>query len=194
MDSLGVIHGRFQMLHKGHMEYLLAGKQRCEHLIIGIANPDASLTKYSKANPHRSESAANPLTYFERYQMIQGALKEYGINQESFDIVPFPINYPELLFNYVPLNARYYISIYDDWGEEKKKTLESLGCDVEVMWRRTPEERFTSGTEVRKRIASHQPWEDLVPEYVHEYTIEHGIDIRIYEMANQRLEKINIRG
>lgn len=27
MDKVGVIHGRFQMLHNGHMEYLLAGKK-----------------------------------------------------------------------------------------------------------------------------------------------------------------------
>ena len=39
MDKVGVIHGRFQLLHNDHMKYLLAGKQRCEHLIIGICNP-----------------------------------------------------------------------------------------------------------------------------------------------------------
>ena len=40
LDPIGVIHGRFQMLHHGHMEYLLAGKKRCQRLIIGISNPD----------------------------------------------------------------------------------------------------------------------------------------------------------
>ena len=110
-DLVGVIHGRFQMLHKGHMEYLLAGKKRCEHLIIGIANPDTSLTKYNTANPHRSNPNANPLTYFERFQMLQGTLKDYGIGLDEFDIVPFPINYPELVFNYVPVDAKYYITI-----------------------------------------------------------------------------------
>lgn len=185
MDSIGVIHGRFQMLHKGHMEYLIAGKKRCEHLVIGIANPDLTLTRFNSANPHRSESSANPLTYFERYQMLQGALIEYGIVQSSFDIVPFPINYPELLFNYVPSDARYYITIYDRWGEEKKRTLEQLGCNVEVMWKRTPEERFTSGTYVRQCIADGLPWKHLVPEFVYQYTVDHKINTRICEMANQ---------
>ena len=36
-----VIHGRFQGLHIGHMEYLLEGKKRCDFLYIGITNPDA---------------------------------------------------------------------------------------------------------------------------------------------------------
>lgn len=182
MDLIGVIHGRFQMLHKGHMEYLMAGRQRCEHLIIGIANPDTYLTKYNTASPHRSNPSANPLTYFERFQMLQGALQEYNVRTSEFDIVPFPINYPELLFSYVPADAKYYITIYDEWGEAKKEILENLGCDVDVMWRRTPEERFTTGTEVRRRICTGEPWEELVPEYVYRYTLEHGLDSRIREM------------
>ena len=35
-DTLGVVMGRFQGLHLGHMEYLLAGAQRCEHLLVGV--------------------------------------------------------------------------------------------------------------------------------------------------------------
>jgi nicotinamide-nucleotide adenylyltransferase len=31
---LGVIHGRFQVLHKDHLKYLLAGKSLCEHLVL----------------------------------------------------------------------------------------------------------------------------------------------------------------
>lgn len=54
-DKLGVIHGRFQLLHNDHMKYLLAGKERCEHLIIGICNPEQDLTKYTSNNPHRSK-------------------------------------------------------------------------------------------------------------------------------------------
>ncbi|MCC8138345.1 MAG: adenylyltransferase/cytidyltransferase family protein [Clostridiales bacterium] len=121
MDSVGVIHGRFQMLHKGHMEYLLAGKKRCKYLIIGIANPDISLTNYSDAAPHRSMPLANPLTYYERFQMIRGSMLENGISLQEFDIVPFPINYPDLLRNYVPMDARFYMTIYDQWGIRKKR-------------------------------------------------------------------------
>lgn len=183
MDSIGVIHGRFQMLHKGHMEYLLAGKQRCRHLVIGIANPDVQMTKYNETSPHRSARKANPLTYYERFQMLQGSLVEYGVSPEEFDIVPFPINYPELLFNYVPQNARFYITIYDAWGIEKKKLLEEIGCSVEVMWRRGNETRITSGTEVRERIASGQPWKHLVPEFVYNYILVNGIDARIRNLC-----------
>ena len=179
MDSVGVIHGRFQMLHNGHMEYLLAGKSRCEYLLIGITNPDVILTRHSDINPSRSKPSSNPLTFFERFQMITGALLDAGVRREEFNIVPFPINHPELLFNYVPRNAKFYMTIYDDWGKEKKASLQALGCDVEVMWERTPEERFTSGSEVRGRIIEGKPWENLVPRFVYDYVVENAIDIRM---------------
>lgn len=182
MDAVGVIHGRFQVLHKGHMEYLLAGKERCRYLVIGIANPDMQVTKYNEACPHRSEDKSNPLTYYERFQMLQGSLMEYGVSRTEFDIVPFPINVPELLFSYVPQNAKFYMTIYDAWGMEKKKILEEIGCNVEVMWQRGNETRFTSGSEVRRRIAASQPWEQLVPDFVYRYILENTIDVRIRNM------------
>ncbi|MEG0356005.1 MAG: nicotinate-nucleotide adenylyltransferase, partial [Lachnospiraceae bacterium] len=40
MVKIGLIHGRFQVLHLKHMEYILAAKMRCNTLYIGITNPD----------------------------------------------------------------------------------------------------------------------------------------------------------
>jgi cytidyltransferase-like protein len=185
-DKTGVIHGRFQVLHKGHMEYLLEGKNRCEHLVIGLTNPDITLTRPSIVSPYRSQPASNPLTYFERLQMIQGALLDEGIGLGKFDIVPFPINCPETLFNYAPEKAKYYMTIYDDWSLEKKKILQNLGCDIEVMWQRTNTERVTSGTEVRGLIASGKPWRHLVPDYVFNYITDNKIDVRIAELLQKR--------
>ncbi len=47
--TFGVIHGRFQILHNDHMRYLLAGKERCEHLVVGITNPDPTLVREDAA-------------------------------------------------------------------------------------------------------------------------------------------------
>ena len=178
-DAVGVIHGRFQMLHKGHMEYLMAGKKRCDRLVIGISNPDATVTEFSAANPHRSQVRSNPLTYYERFQMIRGAMLEAGVPLLEFDIVPFPINRPELLFNYVPADAKFYMTLYDAWSTEKKAELEKLGCRVEVMWQRRNEDKFTSGTIVRERIIAGEPWQDLVPSFVYRYMTANGIDSRL---------------
>lgn len=189
-DPVGVIHGRFQMLHKGHMEYLLEGKKRCDRLVIGISNPDVSVTRFSEANPHRSTARSNPLTYYERFRMIQGAMLEAGIPLSEFDIVPFPINRPELLFNYVPRDAKFYMTLYDEWSMEKKAELEKLGCQIEVMWQRKNEDKFTSGTIVRERIIAGELWRDLVPEFVYQYMTENGIDLRLRQQwTDQKAEE-----
>ena len=44
-EKTGVIHGRFQCLHLKHMEYLMAAKNQCKRLIIGISNPDAGFIR-----------------------------------------------------------------------------------------------------------------------------------------------------
>lgn len=186
-DKIGIIHGRFQMLHIGHMEYLLAGKERCEYLLIGITNPDISSMKHSDANPHRSTLLANPLTYFERFQMISGAMLEAGVNRREFDIVPFPINYPELLFNYVPLSAKYYMTIYDEWSNEKQTSLQKLGCNIEIMWTREVSEKVTSGSEVRNCIIHEEPWKHLVPQSVFNYITENSIDERIRNIGTMEV-------
>ena len=183
----GVIHGRFQMLHIGHMEYLLEGKSRCDYLLIGITNPDASMTRYSAANPHRAKTISNPLTYFERFLMIQEAMLEAGLSKSEFDIVPFPINVPEILFNYVPLDAKFFMTIYDEWSREKYDQLKALGCDIEIMWTRTNDEKVTSGTEIRNRIMQGLEWKPLVPASVYTYIINNGIDVRISKMKENDL-------
>ena len=185
-DKLGVIHGRFQLLHNDHMKYLLAGKERCEHLIIGICNPEQDLTKYTSNNPHRSKKSSNALTYFERMECIKYSLIEAGVNQAEFDIVPFPINFPEKIFNYAPLNAKYYMTIYDKWGEEKLKMLqEDLKLDVEVLWRVSLENKGISASDIRKNIQEGKEWKQYVPNFVYNYMVENQLDKRIKALLDE---------
>ena len=164
--TLGVIHGRFQIMHNDHMKYLLAGKELCEHLIIGITNPDPLLTKNHESNPHRSSLFNNPLTYYERMIMIREALLEQGLQLFQFSIVPFPINIPELLKYYVPLDSVFFLSIYDDWGRQKKKYLESLGLKVYVLWEVSLEKKGLSGSVIRNKMINGEPWQQFVPQAV----------------------------
>jgi len=161
--SLGVIHGRFQVLHNDHMKYLLAGKNLCKQLIVGITNPDPFLTRHSDANPHRSTLIANPLTYYERYIMIKAVLKGEGLNSSEFSIVPFPINIPELIKYYVPMDAIFFLTIYDDWGKKKKEYLKSLGVKIHVLWEVPFEEKGLSSDDIRKFMITGATWEHLVP-------------------------------
>jgi nicotinamide-nucleotide adenylyltransferase len=173
--ELGVIHGRFQVLHKDHLKYLLAGKRRCEHLVIGITNPDPSLMHEDPADPKRSTSLANPLTYFERYTLLRRVLAEAGAYPETFSVVPFPVSHPVLYGNYVPLQACFFLTIYDDWGKKKLDTFRSLNLHTEILWERTPETKGISASTVRGRMISREPWHHMVPRscsnLMHEWSV-----------------------
>ncbi len=179
----GLVYGRFQVLHYGHMDYILSSLEKCEHLIIGICNPEKELTKYSASCPHRSKLSSNPLTYYERMECIKGALLERGISASRFDIVPFPINFPEKIYNYAPMDAKYFIPVFELWGEENVKTFrDKLGVEVEVILKGTLEDKKDNATDVRKMIYNNEDWSKNVPNFVYKYIKEHKIDLRIKEL------------
>jgi len=175
MIDTGVAHGRFQLFHLDHLKYVLAAKERCRHLVVGITNPDPILTKFDPADPHRSSEEDNPLTFYERYVMIREALLESGLDFREFSLVPLPINFPELYRYYVPLDATFFLTIYDEWGEKKLSMLLSLGLKVDILWRRPKSEKGLSVTALRRLMGLGQPWEHLVSPAVARLVRDQGL-------------------
>ena len=182
MVDTGVIHGRFQILHNDHLKYLMAGKVRCRNLVVGITNPDPTLTRDDPADPLRSLLYANPLTYFERYLMIQAALLEAGLGVSEFTIVPFPINLPDLYHHYVPMDSTFFLTIYDEWGERKLRHFRDLGLTIEILWEKRREEKGLTSTEIRDKMVRQEPWEHLVPPSTAALMKEWGIPSRLRKM------------
>jgi nicotinamide mononucleotide adenylyltransferase len=185
MHETGVVHGRFQIFHNDHMKYLQAAKARCRHLVVGITNPDPTLTRYDPADPGRSSPAHNPLSYYERYRVVQRTLQEQLWSWEEFSIVPLPINFPELYQFYVPLTATFFLTIYDDWGERKLHMFQSLGLTTEILWRRPVAEKGLTSTKVRQMMAAGLDWRPLVPPGVAVMLEMLGIPQRLQELARQ---------
>jgi len=167
----GVVLGRFQPPHLGHMEYLEAAKRRCDRLVIGITNPDASSYKFHSADPKRSEPDNNPFTYFVRHEMIDETLRDSGWLPGTFAIVPADITDISRVGIFLPEidHTTVFITVYDEWGDEKARRLASIGYRVEILWRRKMSERLTSGTELRRSLKSNTPWTHLVPPAVARY-------------------------
>lgn len=136
MTKMGAVCGRFQILHCEHLKYILAAKEKCEHLIVGITSPDSSVSPMESADENRGKPESNPCTYYERMKMAERVLIEAGICRDEFDIVPFPIGKPELLKYYIPQNTHIYVTILDEWGHCKKDRLQGLGYRVEVLWKK----------------------------------------------------------
>ncbi len=179
----GVIHGRFQVLHNDHMKYLMAGKGLCQHLVVGVTNPDPFLTKPENADTERNDPLANPLTYYERYVLINAALEENGVKPHEFSVVPFPINFPERYKYYVPMEAIFFLTIYDEWGKQKLSYFQEQGLKTHVLWEVPWEEKGISSSEIRDLMIKEKPWEHLAPRSVTRFMDEWGIPERLKEMV-----------
>ncbi|MBM3318737.1 MAG: nicotinate-nucleotide adenylyltransferase [Candidatus Eisenbacteria bacterium] len=189
MAARGVIHGRFQVLHNDHLVYLLAGRALCRHLVVGITNPDPGPRRDEPADPdpRRDEPAdpdrgsplANPLTYFERHQLVRAATEEAGVPPGDLSIVPFPIHDPASYAHYLPLDALFFLTIYDAWGREKLARFRALGLRTRVLWERPEEAKGIRGRVVRERMARGEPWQALVPPSVARLLEAWGVPERI---------------
>ncbi len=179
LHDVGVIHGRFQVLHNDHLRYLLAGRALCRHLVVGITNPDPVLTRQDPAAPARHRPDANPLTFWERFQLVRAALAWAGVSEGTFSVVPFPVNLPELYRHYVPLEAVFYLTIYDDWGRRKLALFQRLGLRTHVLWEAPAHRKGLSASELRLAMARGEPWEDRVPPPVAERLRAWGVPGRI---------------
>ncbi len=188
-NKIAIAQGRFHIIHWGHMEYLLKAKEKCDFLIIGITDCDTerayfnyneTLKTFDKnylLKPFRRiDNPVFPFTYYDRLKMIKSSLIDTGINANEFDIVPFPIHKIEFIKYYIPLNAVIFATIYDSWGRKKIELFKKIGFNVEILWERDLNSRFTTGTEVRERIKNNQKWSHLVPNAVYKYIKENKLD------------------
>lgn len=187
MIKTGVVNGRFQVLHLKHMEYILAAKMRCQKLYIGLNNPDTLHTKNSSNDIRRSEPSSNPLTYHERCEMIKGAMQEFNVPDREYEFIPFPINYPEYILQYVPKDATFFLGMYDEWDEEKYRILSNLDVNIEILWDRPVSQKGIIGEQVREKIAMGEDWTGLVPKSVYAYLTEQGLDQKIGRLIQTRM-------
>lgn len=176
----GMVHGRFQPFHRGHLNYTLAALKRSEQLIVGITNPDPSVICEEGADADRHRPEANPFTFFERQWMIRAALGETCVDLNRVSMVPFPIHHPERWGYYCPKETLHFIRVFSEWESEKVSRLHQAGWPVEILDVGATKE--ASGSQVRRCLAQGAGWEDLVPPGVASVLLE--ID------ASERLKRL----
>src|SRR5919201_2164890 len=157
----GMIHGRFQPFHKGHLEYMRGAAERCDELWVGIKNPDPARVKPEASDPARHLPESNPYTYGERLLMVKAAARDLGFDPERVHVIPFPVNEPELWPAYVPEGVTQYLRLFSAWGGEKQERLTEAGYEVVILDEGA--EKQLSGADVREAMRSERDWESLVP-------------------------------
>ncbi len=169
--KFGIAHGRFQPLHREHLEYILKIKMECQHLIVGITNPIFAHVEFIEESDHRHLPQSNPYSYFQRTQMVKLALNESGVSNLEYTVVPFDLFSPKIWGDFIPLSdSVLFLRIFSDWEQRKFQLFEDNGLKVEVLDR--PPSKGITATEVRERLQTGRRISDLVTPSVEKYLLE----------------------
>lgn len=182
----GSAHGRFQPFHNEHLTYVSAAAQRCKFLWIGITKYDID-AELSPLGREREKPENNPLTYFERISIIADALMETGIDRSSFGFVPFPIEHPKKLKQFLSTSVVCFTTICETWNREKIDVLRREGYPVTVLWER---EKKVSGRVIREQLLNDSTeWKRDVPTATARALERLGIAERLRSLYNRSTPK-----
>jgi len=163
----GLLIGRFQPFHKGHLEAVKIGLSKVEHLWIGIGSSN-------KSNEKR-----NPFTADERKEMILSSLDSQTLKRVKIFFVPDTGDHEKWTYHVDSIVPPYDLIFSNDeftltlYKKRGKNTFE-----IPLLKRDT-----ISGTNIRELIADDKDWQDLVPEGTRKVLLK--ID------AKNRLSKIH---
>ncbi len=163
---VGIVHGRFQPPHNGHIRYILTALEHCEHLYIGICTPTICTKEEAAQTGFPCTQEENPFTYEQRVQMISESLMEAGIPVNRFSCIPFPSDYKNISAS-IPANAVFYMSQTSPADAAKADHLRSLGYQVETIITIPSIAARTRGGAIRQNIQNkNDAWRESVPEAV----------------------------
>lgn len=151
-EKRGLLIGRIQPLHYGHMSVIQETLKEVDELIIGVGSADQSHTN------------SNPFTSGERVLMLSKALREYKIDPSRYYIIPLEdISCNSLWVGHVKMLTPPFEKVYSGNSLVKQLFHEN---NIEVVQPPLFNRREYSGTEVRRRILNDENWEELLPKSV----------------------------
>ncbi len=145
----GILIGRMQPVHNGHMQVINKILQEVDEIIIGIGSAQIS------------HELKDPFTAGERIVMITQALAEAGVDPSRYYIIPMQdINFNAIWVSHVKMLTPPFSIVYSG-NSLVKQLFSEEGYEV----RQPPlyDRLHLSGTEVRKRILEDSNWHELVP-------------------------------
>jgi len=144
----GLLIGRFQPFHLGHLDAVLFGLSRTENLFIGIGSSN------------KSNERKNPFSAEERTEMIISSIESSMIDRLKIFNIPDVDNHEKWTFEIDQIVPKYDAVFTND--EFTKTLFEKRKIDVIPVVLKD-REKF-SGTNIRQLIADDKNWQDLVPQ------------------------------
>lgn len=145
----GILIGRMQPVHNGHIQVINKILEEVDEIIIGIGSAQLS------------HELKDPFTAGERIVMMSQALAESNIDPSQYYIIPMQdINFNAIWVSHVKMMTPPFSVVYS--GNPLVKQLFSEE-GFEVKQPPLYDRLHLSGTEVRRRILNDENWEELVP-------------------------------
>lgn len=145
----GILIGRMQPVHNGHIEVIKQILNEVDEIIIGIGSAQAS------------HELKDPFTAGERIVMMNQALAESNIDASRYYIIPMQdINFNAIWPSHVKMLTPPFSIVYSG-NPLVKQLFSEEGYEV----RQPPlyDRLHLSGSEVRRRILNDENWQELVP-------------------------------
>ena len=150
MDKVrGILIGRMQPVHNGHMEVIKRILEEVDEIVIGIGSAQLS------------HEVKDPFTAGERVLMMTQALAEINVDPSRYYIIPMQdINFNAIWVSHVKMLTPPFSILYSG-NPLVKQLFSEEGYEV----RQPPlyDRLNLSGTEVRRRILKDENWQELVP-------------------------------
>ena len=150
MDKVrGILIGRMQPVHNGHMEVIKRILEEVDEIVIGIGSAQLS------------HEVKDPFTAGERVVMMTQALAEIDVDPSRYYIIPMQdINFNAIWASHVKMLTPPFSIVYSG-NPLVKQLFAEEGYEV----RQPPlyDRIHLSGTEVRRRILEDKNWQELVP-------------------------------
>lgn len=143
----GLLIGRFQPFHLGHLDAVLFGLSRTENLFIGIGSSN-------KSNERR-----NPFSSEERREMIISSIEHSMADRLKIFDIPDVGDHEKWTFEIDKIVPKYDIIFTND--EFTKTLFEKREMNVVPVVLK--DRGKFSGTNIRELIADDKNWQDLVP-------------------------------
>ena len=150
MDKVrGILIGRMQPVHNGHVEVIKRILEEVDEIVIGIGSAQLS------------HEVKDPFTAGERVLMMTQALAEINVDPSRYYIIPMQdINFNAIWVSHVKMLTPPFSILYSG-NPLVKQLFSEEGYEV----RQPPlyDRLNLSGTEVRRRILKDENWQELVP-------------------------------
>lgn len=145
--------GRFQPFHLGHLSVIKKAIKEVDQLIIGIGSAEENYLP------------ENPFTAGERFEMIDAALEDAGINPKKYRIIPVRnVNNYALWCDHVDILVPKYEKVYT--GSKIVKRLFKKQGKHEIV--DVKKELNICSTKVREEMKNSGKWKKMVPKKVAE--------------------------